>query len=179
MSAKQIFQDIAKEMESKCLTETFEVQGHSYEMKLLNGEETNWRNAHVMLNGKFTEEGMTSINLAALSAVKLPTLAIGIRKIDGVPVKEAFKEDWGDLDDKVKLNLLGDNKFAKKWFIAENFMQYLSSWIDDSLEELWGKWDELQKRRVEAAETLKKSSGEASTENIENSTEPSPSGDQQ
>ncbi len=182
MSAKQLFSDIGKEMESRCISDVYEVQGHKYEMRLLSGEETQWRNAHIMLDGMAIKAdgklGLSSANLAALTSIKLPTLAMGIRKIDGESVADAFEDNWGDIPAKQQLSLLEGNKYAKKWFIAEHFMQYLSGWLDTILEELWNKWAVLEERRRQAGEELKKSSGEASEkEEKPNSTEPSPSGE--
>jgi len=183
MSAKQLFQDIAKEMESRCISDTFEVRGHRYEMRLLNGEEAQWRNAHIMLEGMSLKAdgklGLSSTNLAALTSIKLPTLAIGIRKMDGESIEAGFEEDWGSLSEKQRLDLFRENKYARKWFVAEQFMQYLANWPDNMLEELWEFWAMLEERRRVAGDELKKFSGEGlEKEEKVNSTEPSPSGDQ-
>ncbi len=168
-SAKQIFTDISKEMEGRCLSDTFEVYGHMYEMKLLNGEESNWRNANIIMETK----------LAALSSIKLPTLAIGIRSMDGASVEEAFKDSWKKIEEDERAKLESNNPFAKKYFLAEHFMQLLSQWGDKALDELWEKWGELSERSEKARNNLKKQSGGSSEETKkENSTELSPSGDQ-
>lgn len=182
MSAKQLFSDIAKEMESRCISDIYEVQGHKYEMRLLNGEEAQWRNAHIMLEGLAVKGdgkvGLSSANLAALTSIKLPTLAMGIRKIDSESVEEAFEEDWGSVPAKQQLEMLKENKYAKKWFIAEHFMQYLANWSDAILEDLWNNWAALEERRRQAGEELKKSSGEALEKKEKpNLTELSPSGE--
>lgn len=182
MSIKQLFSDIAKEMESKCISDTFLINGHNYEMRLLNGEEAQWRNAHIMLEGMSIKAdgklGLTSTNLAALTSIKLPTLAMGIRKIDGVTVEDAYAEDWGLLQEEARISLLRDNKYARKWFVAEHFMEYLANWPDTVLEDLWRNWAELERRRDAAGEAVKKFSGESSEKEVnKNSTELSPSGD--
>lgn len=171
--SKQLLTDLMNEMKGRCLSETFESEGHLYEMQLLNGEETNWRNSHVTLKGISLEN--RTIGLDTISGMRNPTLAIGIRKIDGASIESMFESDWDGLDEKTKMSLISENPKARKWFMSERFLGVLSTWDDVTLEDLWGKWAELMSRRKEVQEKTKKSLGESGKK--ENST-PSPSGDQ-
>lgn len=171
--SKQILTDLMNEMRGRCLSEAFESEGHTYEMQLMNGEETNWRNSHVILKGISFEN--KAIGLDTISGMRNPTLAIGIRKIDGTTIESMFESNWDDLNNEVKIAMIGDNPKARKWFIAERFLEVLSTWDDVTLEDLWGKWAELMSRRRLVQDKTKKSSGESGKK--ENSPL-SPSGDQ-
>ncbi len=168
----QLITDLLSEMKSKCISGTFEVQGHNYEMQLLDGGEGDWRDKYVSLNGLSLEKG--SINMALLSAVKKPTLAIGIRAIDGESVETLFESDWVALEGATKTALLAESVNAKTLFIAGRLLDFLINCPGDVIEELWSSWVKLEKRRDEAKGELKKSSGE--NEKKENSTD-SPSGE--
>ena len=165
---KQLFNDIAREMNGKCVEDTFTIKGHAYKMRLLNGEEANWRNMFIIVRSQ----------ISALSSLKLPTLAMGIREVDGKPVTEAFKEDWDSLSATERMEYERANKYAKKYFIAERFMEFLAKWPDYELDELWKHWAILEDRREDVQVELKKSSGEGSEKaESESSTIPSPSGE--
>jgi len=170
--SKQLLTDLLNEMESKCISDTFEVEGHKYEMRLLDGAETDWRNKYVTLSGISIEKA--SINLSIINAVKKPTLAVGIRSIDGGLIESLFEHEWDELKDEVKISLLADGEDAKKWFIAERFLKFIQAWADDTIEDLWKEWDKITTRRKEVKEELKKSSGESEKE--ENSATPPPTG---
>jgi hypothetical protein len=152
---KQLLLDIGRELDiTGKISDTFDVLGHKWEMALLSEEESNWRMAHVVIGSK----------LSAVSSFRLPTLSIGIRSIDEVSVFDFFEDDWKDLSTDARQELLAMNPYAKKYFCAEHLMQFLADRLPEGIAELWERWQLLEKRRQEAIETLKKSSGESSEE---------------
>jgi hypothetical protein len=167
---KQLLLDIGKDLNiTEGISEIFDIFGRKWKMSLLNEEESNWRMAHVV----------TSSKLSAVTSFRLPTLAIGIREIEGVSVYDFFAEDWDKLTPDSRQELLSMNPYAKKYFCAEHLMQFLSDKYPEGIAELWEHWQQLEKRRNEAIAALKKSSGESSEKTAEpNTTEPSPTGEE-
>jgi len=174
--SKQLLTDLLNEMKSKCISDVFEVQGHTYEMQLLNGEESDWRNNHIPLKGFSLSKGMdkASISMGAINAIKRPTLAISIRKIDGESVESLFESDWTSLSTDEKSELLAESEEAQRWFTAERLSKFLAEFPGDIIEELWKNFDLLTGRRDEAKAAVKKSSGESEAD----STKLSPSGEE-
>jgi hypothetical protein len=167
-SPKQILDDIGKELDiTGGISDVFNVLNHNWEMALLNEEESNWRMAHVVVSTK----------LSAVASFRLPTLAIGIRKIDGISIADFFEDDWQVLSEAARQEMLLSNPFTRKYFCAEHLMNFLSQRFPEGVAELWEKWQELEDRRKEAISSLKKSSGESSAEEkSQSTTEPSPIG---
>lgn len=165
---KQTLLDIGKELDiTGAISETFGVFGHKWKMALLNEEESNWRMSHVVMSNK----------LSAVASFRLPTLAIGIREIDDIPVVDFFAEDWEAMSADVRNELMSMNPYSKKYFVAEHLMQFLAARFPEGVAELWEKWQMLENRRLEAIATLKKSSGESSESTKEApTTELSPTG---
>jgi len=170
-SPQLLLLDLAKELDGETLEETFTLFGHQWTISLLSEEESNWRNS-------FLNTGST---ISTMSSWRLPTLAIGIRKIDGISVYQFFSKEWEATEEgrQVRSILEGKGRYSQKYFAAEHLMQFLADRFPDKIEELWLHWATLEKRREEAQDNVKKSSGEASDESTDESgTEPSPSGDQ-
>lgn len=172
-SVRDILDDIGKELDGDTLEGEISARGLRCKVKLLTEEESNWRFARAD----------PSTTLSALSSLKLPTLAIGIRelyheKLDRwVSVYEFFDSDWELLPKETREVLMGSNKFSKKYFIAEHLMEWLSQ-RREVIGELYSQWKDLEDRREKAQATLKKSSGEVSEkEENKSSTETSPDGD--
>lgn len=153
INLKSVLTDIARELDGESVDGVFEVNGHKFLMKLLNEEESNWRNAHVI----------TVNRLSAVSSFRLPTLAICIRGIDGIDIIDFFDEKWKELKKEEKEMFGGeDNKFARKYFAAEQLMSWLSQLNPDSVGKLFDEYQKLQERRNKVQANLKKSSGENS-----------------
>lgn len=149
---KSILTDLSSELQGTLLEETFTVRGRKFTLRLLNAEENMWRNARIDISSQFS----------ALSSWKLPTLAIGLRAIGGIPVEEGWGEDWLNVDADSRQVLESANKFARKYFTADYLMQFLSQLPNDFIEELVECWENLSARSKEAQDALKKSSGENS-----------------
>lgn len=174
-SVKDILNDIGRELDGDTLEGELVSSGFRFKARLLTEEESNWR---------FTYVDSTN-TVSALNSYKLPTLAIGIREVyhdklgRWVSVYEFFDEDWQKLPKELRDSLMSGNKYSKKYFIAENFMEWLSQRRERELiPELYTQWEKLEERRREAQDELKKLSGEGSEkEKSETLTDPSPDGD--
>ena len=167
---RQLLDDVRKDLEGDSSIEgEFVIGSHKFFMRLLNEEETNWRNSHILMSTK----------LAAVSSFRLPTLAIGIRLIDDVPVFEYFASDWESMEKEIREELNKSSRFSHKYFGSEHLMEEMSQYQPETLDLLWEKWQELEKRREEAVAAVKKSYGESSgSETNSNMTELSPLGEQ-
>ena len=150
---KQSLLDFQAEMKGHLLSDTFTVQDKTWTMKLLNDEEQTW--AMSMVN-------TTNIISTGLSG-RLANLAIGIREIDGIPVYEYFVEDWEKLPEADRDALENMNQFALKYFVSEHLHSVLADMPPDFITELWEAWEKLGARRAASQEMSKKSSGETST----------------
>lgn len=173
INVQDILIDIGKELDGETLEAELVSGSLRCKARLLNEEESNWRYAHVD----------PSNSVSALSSFRLPTLSMGIREIyhskldRWVSVFEFFDEKWQELPQPTRDALTGMNKYARKYFVAEHLMEWLSQRPPEVMTELNKQWDELEEKRKKAQESLKKSSGEGSEkEKSTSSTEPSPDG---
>lgn len=146
LNPKQVLFDLAKELDGNTIEDDFEVFGKIWTLKLLNEEESNWRNANLIVASRLT----------ALSSLRLPTLAMSIRKIDGISVYDFFANEWMELSEDDRKELENMNKYSKKYFVAEKLMEFLSQRIPDAIDLVWEKYQELEKRREESQGFLKK-----------------------
>ena len=166
---KRVLDDLAKELDGSCLEDTFDWKGRKFRIRLLNEEESNWRNGFVNMG----------TNLSTLTSWRLPTLAMGIREVDGVPTFEFFRPLW-EAEEKGRevLKLIeGRGVFSMKYFAAEHLMQWLGQRPPEMVEALWKFWKILEDRREVAQGNVKKSSGADSEKDTKPSgTESTPSG---
>jgi len=170
VNPKQVLMDLAKELDGETIEHTCNVKGFEFKMRLLNEEESNWRNGYINLGSK----------LSAVSSWRLPTLAIGIRQINGTPVFEFFREEWDATEESRRaLEIVeGKGPYSAKYFTAEHLMKFLADRFPEVISDLWDEWQRMEDRRSNAQDALKKSSGESSDEGIDPSgTELSPSGE--
>ncbi len=139
--------DFQNEMKGLLLEDTFEVRGKMWKMKLPNEEEQTW--VVSMLN-------MTTA-MATYMSTRLAAISIGIREIDGVDVYNYFLEDWEGLSLEERSSLESMNQYARKYFVAEHMHAFLAEFGTEFINELWEKYQELEKRREGAQEIGKKS----------------------
>lgn len=151
-SLKQSLLDFQTEMKGLLLEDAFLLHGKMWTLKLLNEEEQTW--ATSMLN-------MTT-TMSAYMSTRLAALAIGIRKIDGAEIYDYFQEDWYKLDEADRRALESENRFARKYFVAEHMHQFLAEMPSELINDLWSAWTELEGRRQKSQDMSKKSSGETS-----------------
>jgi len=160
--------DLKKELGGELLEDTFQVGDHQFTMRLLNEEETSWCYQYVNM-GSVVSMG---------TSMRLPTLSMGIRAIDGISLLEYFSEDWEKLDKDERAALLEANPLSQKYFIAGHMMDFLGDCPPDMITKIWKQWETLVSRRADAQENLKNSSGEDSEkEESESSTESSQPGE--
>jgi hypothetical protein len=154
LNPQRILLDLAKELDGETVESTVELFNHTWSLSLLNEEESNWRNGYINTGSK----------LSTISSFRLPTLAIAIRSIDGFPIYEFFAEEWAATEHmrNVKALIDGKGRYTQKYFAAEHLMGWLSSRFADALEPLHAAYEILEKRRMEAQDALKKSSGGSS-----------------
>lgn len=168
---KRLLMDLAKELDGDSLESTFELFDRTWSIRLLTEDESNWRNGYVN----------TGTKLSTITSYRLPTLAIGIRAIDGIPVYAFFQDEWTATEDgRAAFELIeGKGRFSQKYFAAEHLMEFLADRFPEKMEELWEEWAKLETRREEAQASVKKSSGEGSEEDKNSTgTGSSPSGDE-
>lgn len=168
---KRVLDDLARELDGSCLEDTFVWRNRKFRMRLLNEEESNWRNGFVNMG----------TNLSTLTSWRLPTLAIGIREIDDVPVFEFFRPQWeaAEKGREVLRLIEGRGVFSMKYFSAEHLMQWLGQRPPELVEDLWKFWKSLEDRREAAQGNIKKFSGVDSEKDTNQSgTGSTPSGEE-
>ena len=151
-AASNLLDDLAEELDKGFLEDTFTIAGHTWKMRLLQDHERNWANGFVR---------NASLN-AMLTSIRAPTLGIGIREIDGMPVAQFFQKQWADaeseLEDVARHMLESSNPYVKQYWFAEQLFTWISQRPPQFVEKLWVKWQELEARRTEAEEAMGKSS---------------------
>jgi hypothetical protein len=176
MDPKRLLMDLETQLAGSFLSETFEVQGFKFDMRTLDEGEFSWSMSKV--------SGDSIENAVALAMeVRLPTLAIGIRSINGNSIISMYEDEWKsipqEMRDRYILRYL-DEMEAKKFFSAEMFISWLSKQPPNFIKSLYNDcWLVLANREKESQGELKNSSGESS-EMVEksDSTELSRSGEQ-
>jgi hypothetical protein len=167
---RQILMDLSRELGGDQLETVVSYKSFTFKMCLLNEEESNWRNGFINMGTK----------LSTVTSWRLPTLAIGIREINSVPVPEFFRPEWEatEATRQALAVIEGKGKYTLKYFAAEYLMQFLSQFPPEPLEDLYAEYQKLEARREEASVAIKKSSGESSEKATKSSgTELSPSGE--
>lgn len=164
-----ILSNLQKELAGDFLQEEVEIRGHKYLMRLLNEKENSW-------TFRFFKAG-NELSLAV--AVRSAQLAVGIRSIDGVDLKDCVKNKFEALTEDERVALFKRNEDEEHLASAELFVEFLVAQPPDFIGELHDAWSTLQRKHEESRGALKKSSGESSEkEESQNSTEVSPDGDQ-
>lgn len=146
-----MLRDLEKDLSVGFLEETFECRGRKWFMRLLCDHEENWASNYIQQGTVY----------AVGRSRRAPILGIGIRQVDGLPVSSLFQEEW-DAQDEAVQQVVSQSRFSKQYWDAEHLFQFLSEQPPEFVEELWGYWQSLQKRRDAAQEELKKSSAETS-----------------
>lgn len=148
----QLLQDLAAEVDQGFIEDTFEINGHRYLMRLLSDGETSWKNRYI--------DAFASA-LAMISQRKAPTLAVGIRAINGIKVTDIFKptanEDSSEEAKKEVKDWEQMGELKRQFAAAEKLVDYLSKRPAEFTTGLYDKWQELEKRRDEVMTNLKKS----------------------
>jgi hypothetical protein len=151
-----ILLDLQTELNNEILTDTVEVRGRKFEIRLLTEEETAYAFGLVRSNN--------TIELA-LSA-RLANLSIGIRSINGVSVADIYSDEYLSLTPEELEQYSND---SLTFVYAKLFYNWLKVQPPSFIGELSDKWQALETRRVEANKQIKNSSGESSVEDTKKS----------
>jgi hypothetical protein len=150
-AALSVLDDLADELDKGFLEGTFPIRGIQWTMRLLQDHERNWANGYLKA---------TSLQ-SMVTSVRAPTLAIGIRKINGLDVEAFFIQTWEEqakvLSAVEKQILAATNPYVKQYYFAEQLFAWLSIRPPTFVQELWDKWMELENRRDEAEKAMGKS----------------------
>lgn len=155
-SSMLIMDDLAAELDTGYIEETFEVAGYFWKMRTLADHEVNWASQYTL----------TGSNLAIVLSNRAPTLAVGIRAIgktrEGMqPIEEiyldAYKKANGDLDSKVAALLLQTNPHARQHFFSEKLLEWLSARPPTLVSKLHELFMTLVARQNEASTAMGKS----------------------
>jgi hypothetical protein len=175
--AKQILLDLNAELQGQLLCETYEINGRSYEMKLLTDSEAAW--SYNIIDSKNT----VTLTLTA----RVATLAVGIRSINGCSIEEIFQEDLDEIlskrtryydhfetlkqeeKDELSKFLSPYDGFEGKYLLCKLFYEWLGQQPSTFLNDLYTKWGELQKRQNDMQASVKKSLPESSEKSTEES----------
>ena len=155
---RQILKDLQSELTKSLLEDTFETESPegiktTWTMRLLNEDEITW---------SFSKTGMDLKNLISMGiSFRLPTLAIGIRRMNETSILEVFQEDWDLLTETEQENLMNSPGASLDKLGAEFLLDYLKKQPSEFVNELWVHWQSLEARRKEGQQALKKSSGES------------------
>lgn len=150
---RQLLEDLSNELKGSLIEDTFEVHGIQWTMRLLNEDEFTWC---------FSKTEIDLKNAIAMGiSFRLPTLAIGIRAFNGKSVVETFQDDWNELPEDEKEVFLSRPGATPDKIGAEFMLEYLKALPSTFVNELYEKWQELELRRKESQEALKKFSGES------------------
>jgi len=156
-SALSVLDDLAAELDSGFLEETFLVRGVNWTMRLLCDHERTWAAGYIR------NQNVSSI----VSSMKAPTLAIGIRSINGLTVEDFFKAKWSeankDLSEAEKAMIAATNPYVRQYWFAEQLYVWLAARPTAFVSELFDKWNTLEKRREAAEEAMGKSSTQDGT----------------
>lgn len=150
---RQILKDLQSELSKSLLEDEFEINGIKWAMRLLNEDEITWSVGKADLDLK----NVVSMGIS----FRLPTLAIGIRRINDTSVLETFQEDWNMLTAAEQEDFLSRPGTTPDKIGAELLLDYLKQQPSEFINELWVQWQTLEERRKEGQSALKKSLGES------------------
>lgn len=152
---EEILKSFREFYEQGFIEREFEVFGKRWKMRSLNDEEVVWRD-------KFVPLGLGS---DIISAKKVPTLAIAIREIDGVPVSELFKDvvnkrengsEESSVTEKLARELLNLEE-DRKFIFANELRKYLSKLPAKVINQLYLSYTQIEAEEEKVLVELGKS----------------------
>lgn len=154
----KVLQDLTSDLSKGFIEDTEEIIGRKWTLRTLNEGEEVWRDSN----------SQTMVGLGMVSSRRLTTLAVAIRKIDGVPVEEVFADEIqaplatkeGNLENQLVSSFMGGYADSLKFRVAELVKNFLSEKCahPELLVELFRFYNSLEERRKDVFEELKKSS---------------------
>lgn len=167
---RQILEDLSNELKGSLLEDEFEVHGVKWTMQILSDDELSWSLSKTELDPKNP--------LAMGISHRTPTLAVGIKKINGTSVADSFQTDWDLLMEDERESLLSVKGQTSNKIGAELLWRYLKAQPPEFIKELWDCWTSLESRKREGQDSLKKSlRGSGEGEEKKSLTEDTPSGE--
>lgn len=141
-----VLDNLKKDIFKGYIDKIVEINGHKFKLHTLNEDDEVWADAYVR----------TSTALSMVTSRKAPRLAASIMEIDGVSANNLF-EYPDDMPIEAKKSL-DENPIQKRYWIYDQMLYFL---LEESnrpfINELWSKFEELEKAREEALKELPKS----------------------
>lgn len=143
--SKDVLRGLKQSFEAGFIEDTFDIAGHKWTMRTLNGMESLWRDGFVDL----------SITASFLSSRRVPTLAIAIKKIDDRNVTDIFISDdisptskSTPVESVVKSMSKSRDDFKSIEFTsAEELKKFIETSIPDKvINDLWAAFNTLEEK---------------------------------
>ena len=138
---KDFIENLRKSYEMGFLEGLVELNGQKYLMRTLNGIESLWRDRYSLI----------SMNASFLSSRKVPTLAVAIRQIDGIPVVDSFAPELKeDANQALRTAMTGDVFDTPQFRAADELRKFLEALPEKAIDLLSAGFNEID-NKVEAA----------------------------
>lgn len=138
---------LKQELSRGFIEKEFEINGHKFVLSTLNEDDENWADTYTRI----------STPAAILSSRKAPRIAAALKTMDGETKAELFQFP-DDMSETTKKAML-DNPIQLRYWLNDQALYFL---MEDGtrpfINQLWEKYEELEKQREEAFEDLPKSS---------------------
>jgi hypothetical protein len=141
----QVLEDITTQIKGVEISDSITVAGHKYLLRTLNSDEEVWADGYIS----------SSSAMAAVTSMKLPTLAAAIRAIDGIK-----SEDMFEFSENMKENdkaYHGQSTWHLHYWQMSQMLLWLGGQDNSLIIELWKFYIGLTERRDTSWEELKKS----------------------
>jgi len=142
----QILEDIATQTKGVEISETVTMAGHKYLLRTLNADEEVWADGYIS----------SSSPMAAMTSMKLPTLAAAIRAIDDVSIDKLF--EFPDNDREANEMFHTQSSWHKRYWEMQQMLLWLGDRPQPLVIELYKAYVALTDRRDVSWDELKKSS---------------------
>ena len=139
-----ILQDLKSDLMRGFIEETFEFANKRFRMHTMSDGEVSWRDKYVSM----------ASNMALISSLKAPTLAVVISHINDQPIETLFPLPT---DEKL-LAFMQNNPEDRRDYFREKLYHYLEEFPDIVVSELYRFYVSLDERRAQVIEQLKNSS---------------------
>lgn len=148
MRAKRssVLENLKKDISKGFIDLTAMVNGHKFKLRTLNEDDEVWADSFAR----------TSTAVSMITSRRAPRLAASIMSIDDVVASDLFLYPEGMSKEEKKA--MDDNPITKKYWIYDQMLYFL---LEESnrpfINDLWSKFEELEKSRDEALKELPKS----------------------
>jgi len=139
----QILEDIATQTRGAEISTVATVAGHKYLLHTLSADEEVWADGYVSSNSA----------MAAITSMKLPTLAASIRAIDDITVDKLF--DFSNQNSNEAFHT--QSSWHRHYWEMSQMLLWLGDRPNPLIIELWKEYVALTERRDKSWDELKKS----------------------